>query len=66
MRIYGQNECITPSPKPPAWIFSKSMMTTGSVTVNSKLNIFVHIVRSSNGTGLSSSIVQTILTSLNH
>jgi hypothetical protein len=64
--LNAQNECITPSPKPPAWIFSKSpSFIQAAITSDSRLNIFVHIVRSSNGTGLTTSILQPILSSLN-
>lgn len=64
--LNAQSECLTPSPTPPAWIFSKSTVSTRSnITSSSKLNIFVHIVRSSNGTGLTTSIIQPILSSLN-
>lgn len=64
--LNAQNECLTPSSQPPAWIFSKSPSSTQAlITSNSKLNIFVHIVRSSSGTGLSSNIIQPILSSLN-
>ena len=64
--LNAQSECLTPSPTPPAWIFSKSTVSTRSnITSSSKLNIFVHIIRSSNGTGLTTSILQPILSSLN-
>ena len=64
--LNAQNECLTPSPTPPAWIFSNSSkFTQSAVTSDSRLNIFVHIVRSSNGSGLSTSILQPILSSLN-
>ncbi len=68
--LVAQETCITPSPLPPSWIFQKSP-SQKSIQLNSvssviTLNIFVHIVRSTNGQGLNTSILSTILSNLNN
>lgn len=68
--LMAQETCITPSPLPPSWIFQKSA-SQKSIQLNSvsgviTLNIFVHIVRSTNGQGLNTSILSTILSNLNN
>jgi len=64
--IVAQNECITPAPLPPQWIFNQgTKSTSASLTPVYTLNTFIHIVRSSTGQGLSSSINSAIINSLN-
>lgn len=58
-------QCATPAPTPPAWIFEKSeniARTAQSYT----FNLFIHIIRSSSGNGLSASITNEILAKLNN
>jgi hypothetical protein len=63
--LNAQNECKTLSPPPPSWIFNKTLKFTQATIINYRLNIFVHIIRSSNGVGLGTSILPTITSSLN-
>lgn len=64
LNIYAQQHCTTPACEPPAWFFSTSTKSANtSSTYN--LNVFIHIVRSNNGNGLSSSIRNTIVSLLN-
>lgn len=57
-------ECMTPSADPPMWIYTKSN-ETNRWFYNYKFRIYVHVVRSSNGDGLSKTIASDIVTSLN-
>ncbi|MGE0020105.1 MAG: hypothetical protein AB7S72_10600 [Draconibacterium sp.] len=62
--ISAQDQCLTSAPEPPKWIFNtptRSLLTSTSYS----MNIFVHIVRSSNGQGLGTGILSTIVNSLN-
>jgi hypothetical protein len=62
--MQAQEECYTPSPAPPAWLFTPSLRS--ATTQNAyTLRVYFHIVRSSSGNGLSSSIVSTMLSRLN-
>jgi hypothetical protein len=59
-------ECNTPSPAPPAWLFNpalRSAQTTPSGTYT--LGVYIHIVRSSGGSGLGAEIVTAIISRLN-
>ena len=57
--------CDTPVSNPPAWLFSRSTPSSFNfISYNFKL--YVHIVRSSEGEGYSSSISNTILNNLNN
>jgi hypothetical protein len=64
LTISAQDKCLTIAPEPPSWIFNKSMRLLDNDRSYS-LNIFVHIVRSSSGQGLSTNIISTIMNSLN-
>lgn len=62
--VKAEQECYTPSPPPPAWLFTPSLRST--ITESSYiLRVYFHIVRSSSGNGLSSGIVNTMLSKLN-
>lgn len=57
--------CNTPSPEPPAWLFNSSLFSTRSTSAAYTLSVFVHIVRNSNGNGLGTSTVNTVISKLN-
>lgn len=71
LKIDAQHqECLTPSPPPPSWLFNpklRASSTEESIHYISPflLKIYVHIVRSSNGTGLGLSVPNVVLTKLN-
>ena len=62
--IDAQEKCGTPSPTPPHWIFNKGQRSSAA-TANYKLNVFIHIVRSSSGYGLGAEISPSIVSQLN-
>ena len=70
--LKAQNLCGTPSPTPPAWIFQKTSYAPSKIIQNATttivtLNVFIHIVRSTNGQqGLSNNINPSIISSLNN
>jgi hypothetical protein len=61
----AQEICCTPSPAPPAWLFNPQLRSAQSSSGTYYLNVFVHIVRSSNGSGLSSGIAAGMISQLN-
>ena len=63
--INAQEQCLTVAPAPPQWIFNQQQSRSQTVSYTYQLNIFVHIVRSSNGRGLGIETIPTILNSLN-
>ena len=65
LNLKAQIICTTPAPPPPAWIFNPTTRTNNGMTPPYTMRVFVHIVRSSDGTGLSSSIVSSMITKLN-
>ena len=65
---FAQDQCLTVAPSPPSWFFEKSANKSASKISSSfiyTMNIYVHIVRSSNGQGLSNNVLSTIISSLN-
>ncbi|MPQ46284.1 hypothetical protein GCQ56_04620 [Marinifilum sp. N1E240] len=60
----AQDNCLTSASTPPEWIFSKSTKSS-QISMTFILNVFVHIVRSGSGQGLSQNITSTIINSLN-
>ncbi|RRD56135.1 M43 family zinc metalloprotease [Tannerella forsythia] len=62
--ISGQETCLTVSSRPPQWIFNQSLRSSTSTSY--RLNIFIHIVRSSKGKGLSAGIASSIINTLNN
>lgn len=58
-------ECNTPSPAPPAWLFNPVLQSQAILPEIYTLRIFVHIVRSSSGSGLGAGIVSTMVSKLN-
>jgi hypothetical protein len=56
--------CNTPSPAPPGWMLNSSLRSGQAAGIYT-LRIFIHIVRSSSGSGLGSGIVSTIVSKLN-
>lgn len=62
--ISRQETCLTVSSRPPQWIFNQSLRSSTSTSY--RLNIFIHIVRSSKGKGLSAGIASSIINTLNN
>lgn len=62
----SQNECGTPASTPPLWLFDSSLKSLERVSSNYIVNIYVHIVRSSSGSGFGSGIANEILNDLNN
>lgn len=59
-------ECLTPSPEPPAWIFTSTSSRSIKNRQRCIFNVFVHIVRSSSGIGFNKEIVSnSIISNLN-
>lgn len=62
----SQNECGTPASTPPLWLFDSSLKSLERVGSSYLLNIYIHIVRSSSGSGLGNGITTEILNDLNN
>lgn len=62
----SQIECGTPAPTPPLWFFDSSLKSLQRANSNYVVNIYVHIVRSSSGSGLGNGIASEILNELNN
>lgn len=62
----SQNECGTPASTPPLWLFDSSLKSLERVSSNYIANIYVHIVRSSSGSGFGNGIANEILNDLNN
>jgi hypothetical protein len=70
IKLLAQDVCGTPAPAPPSWIFgtpttSQQRILQSSNTDSYTLNIYLHIVRSSSGSGLNTSISSSIISLLN-
>ncbi|MDR2126966.1 MAG: zinc-dependent metalloprotease [Prevotellaceae bacterium] len=64
--LVAQSECATQSSAPPSWIFSATTQSQQSEQQGVYLiNIYIHIIRSSNGNGLGSGIATSIISTLN-
>ena len=70
IKLLAQDVCGTPAPAPPSWIFgtpttSQQRILQSSNTDSYTLNIYLHIVRSSSGSGLNTGISSSIISLLN-
>ena len=57
--------CNTPAPPPPDWFFNRSLRSSQTTRASYTMSVYIHIVRSSSGSGLGSGVVSSMISKLN-